>query len=98
MVMSTAKKIVLVSKSGYNARHVPLLEGLIQRHIELFCAVGKDCTLWEDVMDEVCAGPSGVEGHLITTSSHPDQSVEEVIEFAKQWRAVEDQSVEVITL
>jgi hypothetical protein len=45
------KKIVLVSKSGYSPAHDALLCSLIDRKIELFCTVGKDCRKWEDVMD-----------------------------------------------
>ena len=84
--MTRAKKVVLVSTRGYDPSHDALLLSLIERRIELFCAVGKDCELWEEVMDELVVGPDGEGAWLVTTSSHPDESVAEVMEFAAQWR------------
>jgi hypothetical protein len=80
-----AKKVVLVSKTGYHPRHDDLLRSFINRKIVLFCAVGKDCRKWEAVMDELCFAPDGTEIHFVTTASHPDEPVENVIHFAEFW-------------
>lgn len=92
--MTTAKKVVLVSVHGYDSSHKSLLSSLIDRRIELFCAVGKDCRLWEDVMDELVVGPDGASPWHVTTTSHPGESVAEVVEFASVWH-VEDGPPEV---
>ena len=94
--MPNAKKVVLVSKGGYNTSHNDVLQSLIERRICLFCAVGKDCELWEDVMDELAVGPSGEYAWHVTTTSHPNESIEEVIEFAKLFHLDEPTSVEII--
>lgn len=96
MPMSTAKRVVLVSKQGYDESHDSLLEELIARRIEVFCAVGKDCQLWEEAMDELLVGPHGEGDHLILTTAHPDESVEDVVEFAKSLVLKAPSDVEVI--
>ncbi|MCC6670903.1 MAG: hypothetical protein IT458_07575 [Planctomycetes bacterium] len=83
--MSVAKKVVLVSKHGYRSSHDSLLLSLIERRIELFCAVGQDCELWEEIMDELVVGPKGACPWHVTTTSHPGESVEQVVEFASLW-------------
>ena len=94
--LPTAKKVVLVSKAGYRPSHDDLLLRLISRRIKLFCVVGRDCELWEEVMDELVVGPTG-EGDLdVTTTSHPDEDIAEVIAFAEDWGLDEPSDVEVI--
>jgi hypothetical protein len=84
--MVATKKVLLISKSGYNVKHNAMLKKMIDEGVELFCAVGKNCEAWEEAMDWLCDGPDGEEHIFINTSSHPDESVEEVLGFAKQWR------------
>lgn len=50
------KKFVLTSNSGYSTDHDSLLFSLLDDGYELFCAVGKDCELWEEAMDEMAVG------------------------------------------
>jgi hypothetical protein len=94
--MANAKKIVLVSKSGYNSSHDELLRDLIERKIGLFCAVGQDCELWEDVMDELVVGPTGECAWHVTTSSHPDETTADVVAFAEMFHLDGPGDVEVI--
>jgi hypothetical protein len=94
--MSDAKKIVLVSTRGYDPSHDHILRDLIARKIVLFCAVGVECALWEDVMDELVVGPTGDGEHHVTTTSHPGESLAEVVEFARSWAGDEPTLVEVI--
>jgi len=79
-------KVVLISKDGYNPSHDPLLESILDRGVKLFCAVGKDCQEWEDAMDALCESREGASLSVVTTS-HPDESIEKVIEFANTWPA-----------
>lgn len=93
-----AKKIVLVSRSDYEARHDHLLQNLVDRKIILFCAVGRDCEAWEDAMDWMCIGPDGESRGFVVTTSHPDESIEEVISFAEDWILDEPSSVEIMEI
>ena len=86
--MNKVKCIVLISKSGYDDRHLPLLRDWIEEEVSLFCSVGKDCETWEEEMDKLCVllDTSGEKpGAFCVTTSHPRETVEEVIEFAENW-------------
>jgi len=81
-----AKKVILNSKTGYSDQHDQLLYGLIDAKVLLFCAVGKDCELWHDILDEIIVGDGSVErDFFMITTSHTDESLEEVTEFAKNY-------------
>jgi hypothetical protein len=83
-VITRKGAVVLVSKTGYKKEHDSLLQSLIERNIQLFCAVGKNCREWEDAID--CLYISNETGRykesVLLTTSHPDESVQDVIEFA----------------
>ncbi|MDR7307895.1 hypothetical protein [Rhodoferax saidenbachensis] len=92
-----AGKVVLVSSSPYTVGcGAAVLQQLVDDKVELFCAVGVDAANWEDALDWLCIGPSGESLHFITTTSHPDESVEEVIAFAESFTCVQTHKVEVI--
>ena len=77
--MPFAKKIVLHTPSGC----VPSLEGLVEQFIRdgvrLVAVVGKDSARIEDAVDAVVED----SGHFVLTSSHPDETLDEVVEFAR---------------
>jgi len=79
--MGYAKKIVLVSKSGYQLALDALVEQFIRDGVKFVGVVGEDCAKVEDIIDEIVVG-DGNNDNFILTSSHPGESVEEVIEFA----------------
>jgi hypothetical protein len=90
-------KIVLISENGYNPEHDSLLMSFLDQKIQLFCAVGKDCELWEEIMDELAVG-NGEQSRYITTTSHPNESVEDVIEFAKMFNSHSTNEVQVVRI
>ena len=95
--MSLPLKVVLVSSNGYNAsRDDALLQSLVSRKIEVFCAVGVEANEWEDALDWLCVGGDGRGTHFILTSAHPDEREEEVIEFAMSIQTSQPSEVEVV--
>jgi len=91
----TGNKVVLISKSGYSPEKEQLLLDLIAEPIALFCAVGQDCEKWEDVMDELCVG-DGSDPVSIVTTSHPDESADDVIKFAEHFSVEIDTGTRVV--
>jgi hypothetical protein len=82
------KCVVLISETAYSESHRPLLRRILSEKPDLFSAVGVDCENWEEAMDWLCVDldVSGeMPGAFCNTTSHPDESVEEVMEFANQW-------------
>ncbi len=90
-------KVVLISESGYSEKYDALLISFLDRRYELFCAVGIQCELWEEVMDELSLG-NGDNSRYITTSSHPRETEEEVVEFANIFITNTSSAVEVIRI
>lgn len=93
-VMSNLK-FVLISDTGYNKDHNKLLQSLLDQGYELFCAVGKDCEQWEEAMDELAIG-DGSNSSYITTTSHPGEAANDVVEFAKMFSISKESGVEVV--
>ena len=78
------KKVVLNSLSGYSSEKDKILADLIAAKVLLFCAVGKDCELWHDVMDEMLVGDGSVVLDFdMMTTSHTSETLDEVVEFAR---------------
>lgn len=80
----------------YDRAHDALLEKLLDRKIALFCAVGVDCRTWEDAMDWTYIGPDGASRGFVVTTSHPDESLADVVAFAEAWHLDEPSPVEII--
>lgn len=75
------RKIVLHCPNGYDPRLDALVEEFIRNGVLFVAVVGKDCSRVEDIIDELVVGDAVREYDLLT-SSHPDESLDEVIEFA----------------
>lgn len=94
--MTHAKKVVLVSSSGYSPeRDEPLLREFITAGIKLFCVVGIDAEKWEEALDWLAIEIPASKDEVIITTSHPDETFEEVLEFARQFDPATD-TLEVI--
>jgi len=91
------RKFVLVSDTGYQQKHDGLLRSLLDEGYELFCAVGVDCGLWEEAMDDVAVG-DGDDSWNITTTSHPGEAENDVIEFAKTFSISGASGVDVVRI
>ena len=96
--MKKDKCIVLVSNTGYRDEYVELLRGWLDEDIALFSVVGKDCEVWEEEMDNLCVklDVTGEKpGAFCVTTSHPDETVEEVVKFASNWNYDREQKCDV---
>jgi hypothetical protein len=77
-----SKKIVLHCPNGYEPRLADLVKGFIRDGVVFVGVVGKDCILVEDVIDELVVGLGERDGDILT-SSYPNESIDEVVEFAR---------------
>jgi len=83
-----AKCIVLNTTQNHTDSFNPFLRELLGEQPDLFAVVGIECAKWEDAIDWLVIEPEiagSVEQTLCSTTSHPGESLEEVIAFAKQW-------------
>jgi hypothetical protein len=81
--MSYAQKVVIHSKSGAKSALAQLVEQFIADGVRFVAVVGMDCVLIEDVIDDIVVGDGRDQPRFILTSSHPGESLEDVIQFAQ---------------
>jgi hypothetical protein len=72
---------VLNCPHGASSKLTPLVEEFIRDGVMFVGVVGKDCSLVEDLIDEIVVG-NGTRDAFILTSSHPGETVSEVSQFA----------------
>lgn len=95
--MTYSAKIVLVSTSAYSPeRDKQFLRDLIAARIKLFCVTGVGAKEWEDALDWAFIGDHGPGEHMIITTSHEDEPLAGVVEFARQFSAVSQDMPQVI--
>lgn len=86
-----AKCIVLRSSTPYSAEHEPLLRRVLDEAPGLFAVVGAKSQSWEDAMDWLCVDlrtGDARSDQFCKTTSHTQETLEEVVAFAEQWCAL----------
>ncbi len=98
--MKYAQRVVLHAPSWDSSKLSAFVEQCIQDRVILVCVVGPDCRRVEDVIDELVVGLGDDPSRFINTTSHPNESVEEVRSFAEAWTLDVDTSllVQVVAL
>ena len=70
----------------YSDEQRPLLINLLLDEPDLLCIVGVDCQNWEEAIDWLYIENMPLKSDtMLHTTSHPDETLEDVIAFAEQW-------------
>ena len=95
--MRYAQRLVLHAPRWDSPALVDFVEACVKDEVVLVCVVGNDCERVEEVIDELVVGDGGDADRLsfVTTTSHPNGSVAEVIAFAKAWTLDIDPALDV---
>ncbi len=96
--MAFSKKIVLHCPGGYRMELDELVEQFLADGVRFVGVVGTDCGLVEDIVDELVVGDGSDPARFILTSSHPGESVEDVLEFARQITEGGEGAAQIVTL
>jgi len=83
--------ILRASKPYASAEHEPLLRRVLVERPDLFAVVGTGCESWEDAMNWLCVDLRVTEApvpRFCKTTSHSEETLEEVVAFAEQWCAL----------
>jgi len=91
-------KVVLCLPLSDEALLAPFVEDCLADNVSLIAVHGEDCERIEDLIDWVIVGDGTDEHRHITTSSHPGETLEEVLEFAAFWRVNADGPTRVVRL
>ena len=60
-----------------------MVEDFVQDGVVFVGVVGKNCSKVEDIIDELVVG-DGSRDYDLLTSSHPNATVDDVVEFARE--------------
>ena len=96
--MIVEPKIVLTLPVSDEAALAAFVEQCITRNVSLIAVQGEGCERIEDEIDWLIVGDGTDDTRFITTSSHPGETLEEVLEFATIWWVNADGPTEVVRL
>jgi hypothetical protein len=91
------KKIVLNCPKGHRLRLDDLVKEFIRDGVIFVGVVGKDCAKIEDLIDELVVG-DGSRDYDLLTSSHPNESIDEAVSFAKSLTGEHAGDVQIVEL
>lgn len=80
-----AKKYIVVSKAGNSPEAIQLIQTLVQLEPRLISFHGKDCGDLEAICDIECVGDGTGSVKEITTTSHPNEPLADVINMVELW-------------
>ena len=87
--VSYAPKIVLCVPVKGDDALAAFVEECLCNKVVLIAVVGDGCAHIEDLIDEIVVGDGSDDTRFVVTTSHPGESIEDVMEFASNW-ACED--------
>jgi hypothetical protein len=97
--MGYAPKIVLQLPLSDPDLLPPFVEACIRDGVALIAIVGDGCGEIEEMIDELVVGDGSDKSRFsVSTTSHPGEAIEEVMEFASVFDAKGDQGVELVKL
>ena len=75
------------------------MEACVRDGVALIAIVGEGCRKTENIIDELIVGDGSNDSRFsVITSSHPGETVEEVMEFASVFAPEGAQAVELVRL
>ncbi|WP_292155024.1 hypothetical protein [Brevundimonas sp.] len=96
--MITEPKIVLSLPLSDKALLPAFVEECLAENVSLIAVVGQGCEQVEDEIDWLIVGDASDPTRFVTTSSHPGETLEEVIEFATTWWVSADGPTKVVRI
>lgn len=96
--MTYPAKVVLHCPHGYVARLDALVERFLADGVQFVGVVGEDCVQVEHIIDEIVVGTGQDPARFILTSSHPGESVADVVEFARLLSTAGEGEAQVVLL
>ncbi|CAN5160754.1 hypothetical protein BH10PSE3_BH10PSE3_25560 [soil metagenome] len=85
--MPYAPKLVLKTPVSDWTLLKPFVEACVRDSVVLVAVVGPDPDEIEDLIDDILIDADIDSDRIFVTSSHPGETVEEVLEFASFWSA-----------
>ncbi|WP_431469140.1 hypothetical protein [Sphingosinithalassobacter sp. LHW66-3] len=96
--MSLAPKIVLQAPLADPSALQPFVEDCLRDGVELIAVVGTGCEALEEAIDWIVIGDGSDGTRFLTTSAHPNESLQNAVSFADAWISRRDGGVQVVAL
>ena len=96
--MSYASRIVLHLPLSNEDLLAAFVEQCLRDNVSLIAVFGEGAARIEDIIDELVVGDGSDDTRCVVTSSHPNETVEEAVEFVCLWNDKRDQPVEIVRL
>jgi hypothetical protein len=93
-----ASKIVLELPLSDERALQSFVEACLRDGVSLIAVVGEGASRVDDMIDELVVGDGSDTGRYITTTMHPDEAVEDAIQFAANWEAELGGAVQLVRL
>jgi hypothetical protein len=90
-----SRKIILHAPPPQSALLEAFVEACLRENVALICVVGEQCELVEDIIDELIVGDGSDSSRFITTTSHKNESLDNVIQFARSYQESESEPQQV---
>lgn len=97
-LMPYAPKIILQLPLSNEEALSPFVETCLRDSVSLIAVNGFDASYIEDLIDELIVGDGSDPARSVTTTAHPDESLEKVLEFAATWKAELGGEVQLVRL
>jgi hypothetical protein len=96
--MNLEPKVVLHLPMSNEALLPAFVEACLAENVSLIAVVGEGCEVVEDQIDWLVVGDGTDDSRFVTTSSHPNETLDEAVEFATGWRLNADGPTRVVRL
>jgi hypothetical protein len=96
--MKVEPKIVLELPMSDGALLPAFVENCLVRNVSLIAVLGDGCERVEDEIDWLIVGDGSDDSRFITTSSHPGETLGQVVEFATMWWVNADGPTEIVRI
>ena len=93
--MSLPPRVVLHSPVSDRAALESFVEQCLHDEVALIAVVGDDAEALETEIDWLVVGDGSDDGRFVVTSSHPGESLQEVLDFAAAWHCEREGLLEV---
>ena len=91
-------RIVLHSPVMSPSKLEPFVEQCLRDCVQLIAVVGDGCADLEEEIDWIVVGDGSNPARFVTTSSHPNEPLEKVLEFAALWSCEGEEGVQQVRL
>lgn len=81
----TGSKVILQLPISDWSKLAGFVEACLEAQASLIAIVGDNCAAIEDEIDRLIVRDGSDESRFITTTSHPGEALEDVVEFATWW-------------